>query len=250
MRIALFITCLTDLYTPRAGVAVVKVLRRLGHEVVFPRAQTCCGQPMFNNGYENEARALARRMMRVFAPYECVVTPSGSCAAMIREHYTGLFAPGTDDRAAAESLARRTYEFVEFLSSVERFDPGRFGARWRGSATYHYSCHHRGLGLTDEVTRLAGAIEGLELRELERHDECCGFGGTFCLKYPTVSGAMSADKAECVRRTGAGTLICNDAGCTMTIAGACRRLGVGVEVKSLAEILAEGLGLMDGERTR
>ncbi len=244
MTVALFITCLTESFYPRAGVAVVKVLEHLGHDVAFPRAQTCCGQPMYNNGHHDEARTLARRMVRVFDGYEHVVTPSASCAAMLREHAPRLFEAGTPERRAADDLASRTREFVEFLVNVEKLDVGKLAPRWEGAATYHYSCHLRDLGMTDEALRVAGAVEGLSLTPLDRADQCCGFGGTFATSYPQISGGMVADKVARIRATGAGTVISNEAGCTMNMAGACRRAGHEVAFRSLAEILAEGLGLL------
>lgn len=253
MQIALFVTCLADTFLPRHAIAVVKVLEHLGHEVVFPEAQTCCGQPQYNNGYHDEARRLARRMVRVFEPYETIVTPSGSCAAMIRDYYADLFPLGSPERQAARRLAERTCEFVEFLTRVEGIDArdpqalSKLGVTWEGSATYHYSCHLRGIGMTDEAARLAEQIDRLTFTPLDKVDQCCGFGGTFCLKYPQLSGAMTREKVECVRQTGATTLIVNDPGCAMNLAGACRRAKLGVEVKSLAEILAEGLGLLPRE---
>ncbi len=245
MKVALFITCLTDNYYPRAGIAVVKVLEHLGHEVEFPAAQTCCGQPMYNNGFHDEARDLARRMIEVFEPFETVVTPSGSCAAMIRDYYPGLFAEGSRERRAAESLAARTFEFVEFLVKRLNIDLPSLDVRWDGTATYHYSCHLRGIGMKDETAQLARQIDGLEFAPLDKTEQCCGFGGTFAMNYPQISGGMVREKVGHIRDTKAHTLICNDAGCSMNIAGACRREGVDIRIRSLAEIIAEGLGLMD-----
>jgi L-lactate dehydrogenase complex protein LldE len=247
VKIALFITCLTENFYPRAGVAVVKVLEHLGHEVVFPEGQTCCGQPMFNTGFQEEARALAARMIGVFAPHGTVVTPSGSCAAMVREQFPRLLADDAEMHARAEALAGRTYEFVEFLTKVLRTDLRSMGARWEGRATYHYSCHLRALGMTDEAVRLMSQVQGLETLALEKPDQCCGFGGTFAVNYPRISGEMVREKVECVRRTGAGTLVCNESGCAMNIEGACRRERCDVRVTSLAEIIAEGLGLLEPE---
>ncbi|MCK4873396.1 MAG: (Fe-S)-binding protein [Phycisphaerales bacterium] len=247
MKIALFITCLTETYYPRVGIATVKVLEHLGHEIIFPRAQTCCGQPMYNNGFHDDARDLARRMIRVFEPYETVVTPSGSCAAMIRDYYPSLFQDDSDSQTAAETLAGKAYEFVELLVNVLNVDMRELGVRWEGTATYHYSCHLRGLGMTDEAIRLIRGIDGLEYRPMDGFDRCCGFGGTFSLNYPSISGNMVRDKVHNIRETGADAVICNDAGCAMNIAGACRREGITVRCVSLAEIIAEGLGLLDRE---
>jgi L-lactate dehydrogenase complex protein LldE len=247
MKVSLFITCLTDTFYPRTGIALVKVLERLGCEVDFPQAQTCCGQPMWNNGFHADARELAKRMIGVFESSEAVVTPSGSCAAMIRDYYPEMFHADHAWEHAAQAFAARTYEFVEFLVNVLKADFRQLGARWPGRVTYHYSCHLRGIGVTDEAVRLMRQIDGLEYLPLEKAEQCCGFGGTFALKFPEVSGTMVRDKVGCIGATGAETVVSNDAGCTMNLAGACRREGAGVAFKSLAEILAESLGLLERE---
>ena len=252
MRVSLFVTCLTDTFYPRTGIAVVKVLEKLGCTVEFPQAQTCCGQPMWNNGFHDETRDLAKRMIEVFESSEYVVTPSGSCAAMVRENYLEAF-HGTGAHAdpqwhaRAEKLAHKTYEFVEFLVKVLKVDLQTLGAAWDGKTTYHYSCHLRGLGVTDEAVRVMRQVKGLEYVPLPKMDQCCGFGGTFAMKYPAISGSMVRDKVECIASTGAGVCISNDAGCTMNIAGAARRGGSDVQFKSLAEILAESMGLLPRE---
>ncbi|MEX0886192.1 MAG: (Fe-S)-binding protein [Phycisphaeraceae bacterium] len=264
MKLALFVTCLTDAFYPRTGIATVKVLEHLGCDVTFPQAQTCCGQPMFNNGFHHEARKLARHMIDVFEDAACVVTPSGSCAAMVREHYAELLKDDPAHAERAEALAGKTYELVEFLVKVLKVDLRKLGVRWPGKVTYHYSCHLRGLGITDEAGQLMRQIDGLEYVPLPKAEQCCGFGGTFAMKYPQISGEIVRDKVGCIEATGASTCVSNDAGCTMNIAGACRRHereqggdgdqkdagnGNGVQFKSLAEIIAEGLGLMKGDET-
>ena len=243
MKIALFVTCLGDVFTPRAAIAAVKLLERLGHEVTFPEAQTCCGQPMFNNGFEDEARTLARGMLDVFESAEVVVTPSGSCAAMLREHYVHLFEHGSVDAQRAKLLAARTFELVEFLV-LQKLDLKALGATWSGGVTYHYSCHLRGIGVTDEAVRLLKQIDGVTHTPLERAEQCCGFGGTFAVSYPAISGQMAMDKVGCIRATGCGTVVSNDTGCTMNLEGACRRAGVAVQFLSTAEVIAESLGLL------
>lgn len=247
MTIALFITCLTETFYPRSGIAVVKVLEHLGHRLVFPQAQTCCGQPMFNNGHHNDARDLARRFIRVFDEFETIVTPSASCASMIREYYPSLFGADSEARAGAEALAKKTYEFVEYLTRVQNIDLRSLGVKWSGSVTYHSSCHLRGLGMRDEPEQLISQIEGIDLRPLARREQCCGFGGSFAVNYPEISVSMVRDKVADIQASGAETLVCNEAGCTMNIAGACRRQGLDIRTKSLAEIIAEGLGLFDSE---
>jgi L-lactate dehydrogenase complex protein LldE len=247
MKVSLFITCLTDTFYPRTGIAVVKVLEHLGCEVDFPLAQTCCGQPMFNNGFHDETRELAKRMIQVFEQSPAVVTPSGSCAAMIRDYYPELFHGDHAWEHDAQALANKTYEFVEFLHKVLKVDLAKLGCKWDGRVTYHYSCHLRGIGMTDEAEQVMKQIDGLDYVPLEKADQCCGFGGTFAMKYPQISGTMVRDKVGCIAATKADTVISNDAGCTMNISGSCRREGQGVGFKSLAEVIAEGLGLLPRE---
>jgi L-lactate dehydrogenase complex protein LldE len=245
MNVALFVTCLTDTFYPRAGIAVVKVLERLGCNVTFPTEQTCCGQPMWNNGFHDETRELAKKMIGVFADAEYVVTPSGSCAAMVRDYYAQMFEHEPAWRDAAAQLAAKTYEFIEFLVKVLKADFRTLGAQWDGDATYHFSCHLRGIGITDEAVQVMRQIQGLRYTPLEKAEQCCGFGGTFAMKYPEISGAMVRDKVQCIADTKASTVVSNDAGCTMNLSGSCRREGVDVNFKSLAEILAESLGLLE-----
>ncbi len=248
MDVALFVTCLTDTFYPRVGMAVVKVLEHLGCTVHFPKAQTCCGQPMFNSGFEHEARGLARRMVDVFEPYACVVTPSGSCCAMVHDYYEQLLG---DDPAYAERARRlihHTHEFVGFLTNVLHVDLRSLGCKWDGHVTYHYSCHLRGIGTTagaGGAPDLLRQIDGIRYSEAERLDQCCGFGGTFAVKWPEVSGAMVRDKVQCLAGTGAPVVVCNDGGCTMNIAGSAHRENAGLRFKHIAEIIAEGLGLME-----
>ena len=249
MDVALFVTCLADTFYPRTGIAVFKVLEKLGCRVTFPEAQTCCGQPMWNTGYADETRDLARHMIDTFEGYETIVTPSGSCAAMIRDYYGEMFEPGDPYHEKAEQFAGRVWEFVEFLVNGLMVDLQDYGTRWNGRVTYHYSCHLRGIGITDEAVRLMQQIEGLEYVPLEKADQCCGFGGTFAMKYPQMSGAMVKDKVACIEATQAQTLISNDAGCTMNIAGSLHREKADVQVKSLPEIIAEGMGLMESADT-
>lgn len=245
MNVSLFVTCLTDSFYPRTAIAVVKVLEHLGCRVDFPADQGCCGQPLFNNGFEAQARALARRLVVAFEHSACVVTPSGSCAAMVRDYFGELLADDPAYGKAASALVDKTYEFVEFLVRVLKVDIHALGVKWPGRVTYHYSCHLRGIGMTDEAVRVLEAIEGVTYAPMEKHDQCCGFGGTFALKYPEISGTMVRDKVACIAATEAPTVVCNDAGCTMNIAGACRRAGSPVRFTSLAEMIAEGLGLIE-----
>ncbi|GAA2670234.1 (Fe-S)-binding protein [Streptomyces aculeolatus] len=235
MRVALFVTCVNDTLYPHTGRAVVTLLERLGVAVDFPLAQSCCGQVQFNTGYRRETRPLARRYADVFAGYEYVVTPSGSCAAMVRDNYPRLGEP------AAAAVAPRTYELTEFLTDVLKVTD--VGAYYPYTVTYHPTCHGlRMLGLGDRPRQLLTHVKGLTLRELEGADECCGFGGTFALKNPAVSAAMGADKARHVEESGAQAVCAADNSCLMHIGGTLARRGSPVRPVHIAEILASTEG--------
>ncbi|MEV7506640.1 (Fe-S)-binding protein [Streptomyces sp. NPDC089922] len=243
MRAALFVTCVNDALYPRTGIAVVRLLERLGVEVDFPAAQTCCGQPQYNTGYRHEAEPLLLRTAAAFEGHRYVVTPSGSCAAMIREHYPRMGRQarreGRGPRAAdaARSLAPRVYELTEFL--VDVLGVTDVGAYFPHTVTYHPSCHGlRGLGLGDRPRRLLAAVKGLELVELPGAEECCGFGGTFAVKNPDVSAAMGADKIAAAAGTGAGVLCGADNSCLAHLDGLLRRADAPLRTLHLAEILA------------
>ena len=240
MRVGLFITCLTDTFYPRVGVAVVKTLRHLGCEVEFPEAQTCCGQPGYNSGLKTEAGHLIARMAEVFAPYDYVVSPSGSCVAMVKLHGPHLFTDAPSQEKA-QQLADKTHEFGSFLSDVLRVDWDELGVECSGSFTYHYPCHLRGLVHQQDASEVAQGL-GSEFVPMERFDTCCGFGGTFASSYPEISGAMLADKLRCIENTGAETVICNEGGCGMNIGGGLHRSGSRVRLRHLAEIIAEAKG--------
>lgn len=243
MDVALFITCLTDQFYPRVGVAVTKILRHFGCRVHFPADQTCCGQPFFNNGYHDEARELAKRMVEIFEPYPYIVTPSGSCCAMVREHFPKLLAGDHAWEHGVHLLHDRTFEFVEFLHKVLKVDLRPYKLPEPTTVTYHYTCHQRGIGLTDEPLKLLQQLGNVEFRPLEKTDQCCGFGGTFATKYPAISGSIAADKVACIAATGAQVAVCNDAGCTMNISGMAHRQREEVRVRHFAELLAEAMGL-------
>lgn len=235
MNVALLVTCLGDALFPDVGVATVRLLRRLGCTVEFPEAQTCCGQPHFNSGYHDDSRDLARKMIRTFARYPAVVVPSGSCAAMVKHEYPELFHGDRVWHDQAVDLARRTHELSDFLVNVlQRED---VGARFPARATYHMACHLRGLGVKDEPQRLLQSVRDLELVPLERFDECCGFGGSFSVRYPDISGAMVDDKARYAEQAQVDALISTDAGCLMNIAGRLRRRNSKLKVLHLAEVL-------------
>ncbi len=236
MKVSLLVTCLADNFFPAAAAATVRLLRRLGVEVEFPAAQTCCGQPQFNSGYPDLARELARHTIRTFAGGQLVVTPSGSCAAMVKLEYPELLHGDRVWHDRAQDLSRRTHELSDFLVNVLKVED--VGARFEGRAAYHMACHLRGLGVTTEPERLLRNVQGLELVPLERADECCGFGGSFSVRYPAISGAMVQDKAAFIEQTGADVVVATDAGCLMNIHGCLRRRGNRVRALHLAEVLA------------
>lgn len=244
MQIALFMPCLADQFDPRTGIAVTKILEHLGHDVRFPAGQTCCGQPMHNAGLHDDARGIARRMIEVFAPYETIVTPSGSCAGMVRTHFPQLL----PDDAAARELGRRTHEFIELLDTVLGVDIGGLPGRWPGTATYHDACHLREIDRHGCAESSLSRIDGLTLVPLEKGEQCCGFGGAFSVKHATISADLARDKVEAIRASGVDTVICNETGCTMSIEGACRRASVQARFVSTAEVLAEAMGLLERPR--
>ncbi len=236
-RVALFVTCLVDLYRPTVGFAAIHLLEAAGCQVEVPRAQTCCGQPAYNSGDRATARDLARGILDAFGGYDYVVVPSGSCGGMLRTHMPGLFDDDPNLRARAEALAGRTYELVSFLADVMKLAhvPGRHAGR----VTYHDSCAGlRELGVKAQPRALLGAVEGLTLTELPDAEVCCGFGGTFCVKYPEISTRMVTDKAQAIRETGAELLLAGDLGCLLNMAGRLAREGSPVAVRHVAEVLA------------
>ena len=239
MRIALFVTCLADTMFPAAAKATVQLLERLGHEVVFPPGQTCCGQMHINTGYQREALPLIRRHVRAFAPYDVVVAPSGSCVGSVRhQHAMVARAAGDEGLAArAEDVAAHTYELSELLVDVLGVED--VGAYYPHRVTYHPTCHSlRMIRVGDKPQRLLRHVRGLELVELPAADQCCGFGGTFALKNADTSTAMLADKMRHVLDTGAEVCTAGDSSCLMHIGGGLSRLDAGVRTVHLAEILA------------
>ncbi|OEU87405.1 Fe-S oxidoreductase [Streptomyces abyssalis] len=238
MRIALFITCLADTLAPATGRAVVRLLERLGCEVEFPQSQTCCGQMHFNTGYRRECVPLVRRFADAFTGYDAVVTPSGSCAAMVREYHGQVAGTAGDARlSAAVSAAPPVYELSEFLVRVLQVTD--VGAYFPHRVTYHPTCHSlRVLGVGDAPAALLRAVRGIDLVELPAADQCCGFGGTFALKNADTSVAMCADKVRHVTGTGAEVLCAGDNSCLTHIGGMLSRLRAGVRTMHLAEILA------------
>jgi len=236
-RVGLLVTCLVDLFRPTIGFAAVALLEQAECIVEVPRAQTCCGQPAYNSGDKADAKTIARQVIAAFAGYDYVVAPSGSCAGMVKVHYPELFADEPETLARAEELAARTYELVSFLVDVR----GMTGvaAAWAKTATYHDACSGlRELGVKAQPRALLASIAGLELRELPGAEVCCGFGGTFCVKYPEISDKMVADKADEIAATGAEAVLAGDLGCLLNIAGKLSRLGIPVEARHIAEVLA------------
>lgn len=237
VRVALFVTCLVDLIRPSVGFAAVALLEDAGCTVEVPRAQTCCGQPAYNSGDRADTQAIAKQVIRAFEGYDYVVAPSGSCAAMIRDHYPTLFDDDPALRASAEDLARRTHELVSFLTDVRGV--ARVKGRFEGRATYHDSCSGlRELGVKAQPRALLATVEGLTLAEMPDSEVCCGFGGTFCVKYPDISNQMVGEKTKAIAESGAELLLAGDLGCLMNMAGKLKREGSGVQVRHVAEILA------------
>ena len=239
-RVALFATCLVDLIRPSVGFAAAKLLEDAGCLVEVP-SQTCCGQPAFNAGDRETAKAIAATIITTFAPYDYVVVPSGSCGGMISKHFPELFADDPNLAPGARALADKTFELVSFLTDV--LGVTAVTARFEGSVTYHDSCSGlRELGIQSQARRLLNTVEGLTLVEMTDPDVCCGFGGTFAVKYPDISNAIVEKKAGHVEAAGATTLLAGDLGCLMNMAGKLSRRGANVEVRHVAEVLA---GLTD-----
>jgi L-lactate dehydrogenase complex protein LldE len=240
-RVGLLVTCLVDAIRPRVGFAALDLLEDAGCEVEVPLAQTCCGQPAFNSGDGRDAAVIARGVIKTFAGFDHVVVPSGSCAGMVR-HYPELFAGDPAWGLRAVELAERTHELLSFLVDVMGWRPE--GVRLQASATYHDSCSGlRELGILAQPRRLLSAVEGLQMRKLEGNDVCCGFGGTFCVKYPAISNAIVEEKAAAIERTGADLLLGGDLGCLMNMAGKLSRRGSPVRSYHTAEVLA---GMAEG----
>jgi L-lactate dehydrogenase complex protein LldE len=239
MRTAqLFVTCLVDTFFPEVGAATVRLLRRCGVHVEFPREQTCCGQPMFNAGLREDARKVAEHTLRVFVEADGdIVMPSGSCAHMIRHNYVELFRQDEASRRRAEQLASRTYELTEYL--VDVLGITEFQAQWDGPITYHPTCHlHRGLQVDRAPRLLLEHVRGAELLELPEAEDCCGFGGGFSMEHPELSTEMLRRKIRNLEATNAPTLVVCDSGCLMHLQGGLRRSGRQRKVVHIAEVLA------------
>jgi L-lactate dehydrogenase complex protein LldE len=250
LRVGLFVTCLVDLFRPSVGFAAVKLMEDAGCTVEVPVAQTCCGQPAFNSGDRADARAIAEQVIRAFQGYDYVVAPSGSCASMLKKHYAELFDGDAAATERAEAFSSRVFELVSFLTDVLGLT--QVDAVFSGKATYHDSCSGlRELGIQAQPRKLLASVEGLELTEMQDADVCCGFGGTFCVKYPDISDKIVSEKTRTIADSGAELLLAGDLGCLMNMAGKLKREGKAVQVRHVAEVLA---GMTDqpaiGERRR
>lgn len=236
MRVGLFVTCLADLNRPSVAMATLRLLEQGGHEVIVPEQQTCCGQPALNGGHRLLARQLAEKVMAEFAGCDCIVLPSGSCAATLRQHYAELF-----DTPEAQALARqfgdRVYELSQFLTDVA---PQPIQARCQTTITYHDSCSGlRELGIQQQPRALLQQVEGLSLREMHEADQCCGFGGTFAIKYGELSCKIADRKCANIEASGAEMVVGGDLGCLMNIEGRLRARGSQVQVRHFAELLVD-----------
>jgi L-lactate dehydrogenase complex protein LldE len=233
VRVSLFVTCVIDQVFPKVGMAMADVLERAGCEVEFREAQTCCGQPAFNSGYRGEARTVAEHFLTTFEGAEHIVVPSGSCCSMISHHFAELL---PDDKRVHE-MEPHVWEFSQFLTNVLKIED--VGARFDGAVTYHDSCHAlRELKIKDGPRRLLENVRGLRLVEMEPAEECCGFGGTFSVKFPEISGGMVRTKIDAIEKTGANTVVSIDSSCLMQIQGALSRAGSKIRTMHLAEVLA------------
>ena len=241
-RVALFVTCLVDLIRPQIGFAAITALEAAGCEVIVPEAQTCCGQPALNSGDRKTAEDLARRTIAALEGYDHVVIPSGSCAATIRVHYPEILEHDATWGPRATALAAKTYEIMAYLDEVRGWTPE--GVALPATATYHDSCSGlRELGIKRQPRRLLAAVDGLALKPLDGAETCCGFGGTFCVKYPAISNAIVAEKATAIDASGADLLLAGDLGCLMNMAGKLHRTGSPVRAFHAIELIA---GMGDG----
>lgn len=238
MQVSLFVTCLVDHLFPGVGLSAVRVLKDLGVEVRFDRRQTCCGQPAFNAGYWEEAAKVADSLLEIYSGEDWIVVPSGSCAAMIRHSLPRLFDTDPLRGAKARRIAERTREFSEFI--VDELGVVSVGARFPGTVTYHDSCHLlRELGVSDQPRKLIQNVGEITFKEMRNSDRCCGFGGTFSVKFPEVSGALGSDKLNAIAETGAEYVVACDVSCLMHLQAILKQSGSGVKVLHIAELLAQ-----------
>jgi L-lactate dehydrogenase complex protein LldE len=238
MRVGLFVTCLVDMMRPRIGFAALKLLESAGCAVVVPAAQTCCGQPGYNSGDRKSGLALARKVLAEFEACDYVVAPSGSCAGMIRTHYPDLFADAPAELARVEKLCAKTYELTDFLLNVAKLE--HLDAKFAGTVTYHDSCSGlREMGVKAQPRALLAKVGGLRLIEMNEAETCCGFGGTFAVKFGDISARIADNKCENALATGADAIVLGDLGCMLNIEGRLRRKGdTKTQVLHVAEVLA------------
>jgi len=235
-NVTLFIQCIVDGVFPKVGQSMVRVLDRLGVSMGYPEDQTCCGQPAFNSGYRSEARVAAKRFIDIFEDSETIVCPSGSCVSMVRNHYTDLFADDIGWLERARNVAKKTFEFSEFLVDVLKVED--VGASFAKRVTYHDSCHlMRGIGVSRQPRALLAKVKGIDFVEMHDADRCCGFGGAFSFKYPVISTAMLEDKVRNIEASGAGAVIGCDMGCLMNIQGMLNRKNINIKTMHIAELL-------------
>ena len=235
--VGLFVTCLVDLHRPNVGFAAIALLEQAGCSVSVPDSQVCCGQPAYNSGDDVSTKRIAQQVIDAFGSFDYVVAPSGSCAAMIKEHYPSLFADDPVWSARAQALASRCHELFSFLVDVLQVKD--FSAEFGADVTYHDACSGlRELGVKEQPRTLMSNVQGLMLKEMDDTDVCCGFGGTFCVKYPDISERMVDDKAALVRQSGAEVMLGGDMGCLLNISGRLSRVASDVRVYHLAEVLA------------
>lgn len=240
-RVGLFVTCLANLFRPSVAFAAVELLERAGCTVEVPAAQVCCGQPALNNGDFADTRAIARQIIAAFGGFDYAVAPSGSCIGTIRNDYPVLFADDPEWGPRAQTLAARAYELTSFLTDV--LGLSAVAARFEATATYHDSCSGlRDLGVKQQPRKLLASVSGLRLSEMRDGETCCGFGGTFCIKYPEISAKMVSDKVSNIEATGADVLLGGDLGCLLNLAGRLKRLGKPTRVYHVAEVLAGMVG--------
>ncbi len=236
-NVGLFVTCLVDLMRPSVGFATVKLLEQAGCTVSVPESQTCCGQPAYNSGDRKTTQEMALNVITAFEAFDYVVAPSGSCAGMLRKHYPNLFDDGTPERVRADAVSQKTYELVWFLTDVMGME--EVDTAFKSKATYHDSCSgYRELGIHGQPRKLLSSVEGLELSEMADSEICCGFGGTFCVKYADISNDMVTKKIASIEASGADLLLAGDLGCLMNMAGKLKRLGSKIEARHVAEVLA------------
>jgi L-lactate dehydrogenase complex protein LldE len=236
-RAGLFVTCLVDLFRPTVGFAAVKLIEAAGCDVAVPMWQTCCGQPAYNSGDRSDAQALARQVVAAFESFDYVVAPSGSCAGMLKQHYPRLLAEDGEWRERTAAFADKVHELISFLVDVRGMTT--VTAAFSGIVTYHDACSGlRELGVARQPRQLLASVDGLALAEMKEPEVCCGFGGTFCVKYPDISNAIVEKKTADIARTGAGTVLAGDLGCLMNIAGKLHRQEIPVAVRHVAEVLA------------